>query len=1080
MRSCILAVLLLAGCGAVAQIAATTAVSVDPATKTLLNPTNLFEANSNRLQRALGITNVPAALLARAFQVESISSLTNLNWQTTPALATNGAALALWRAAAGDRGGGLLRLDPSSTATVDHGITFPATPTGRWIRWRPDGSRTVSMDWWGAAGDGVTDDSAAFIAAASGIQSQGGGDFVAPGPIHLVRAGDSGSVLAYWSNLTAVRVVADSAVFVTDDFGTNSFLTAALTVAGTTASATTPTPHGLAVGNTVIVRDATDSGYDGPYSVTAAPTTTSFSFALSGYSTPTLSATGLVRKAHFYNILFRLKGCTNVNFGSLQFRGVVQPLHSQYRLGWVVVQPRYGSRDVRGHLRCEGVAYGVYSGDYDLATGDCENLDMSVSGDWMGYPVALADSGHHSRFRISARNVHRGAYVGGVHDSRFDVDVHNPDVSGIMITHQPLDGLSLTGCENIDADVNVTADAPVNLLAVGGTRYIGIISGYDIEAPVAHRNIRLRIRGKDAKYTSGLQILGYSADHRLDGLQLSGFVDQRGLGTNEVRHDMYVDQTGAGGMTFRNVSIRDLTFLHPAAGVGAYNSRFHADHMETDLLVDNYTSGMPRNFQLPAGCRVVSVPVFPGFAHDSFEAGMAQRQPGGLVIGGDVVTNLLNASPGTGDLTVAWAGSVPGSGHFGLMAMTTNGPGVAPGSLGLLVTNGALAVRLYGSSLSDWRMASVPGWQAAHAGRIANVGLVRNSSGLRIWTDGHENTISESTSGTAPSWTDSISATRAILGVEVTNLWYVGTVYRCAAWNVDKSTDYPGLAVAWGSGQSSAGDATNTIDASTSNGSFETGGGGSEDPFADWTEGVLGGSEIISSSTASDGTTSLAFVVDAENSYAAAYQTNRMVIGGTYKIQLDARVLSGGAGGAISLVGATDGEAVIQITDSWATYQVTKTWSGTTFLVKRADAAGRTLLVDNIRIRRVGALMDMDFTQAPADLLTGAWPGLAGSSSRMVIRGPGYSGDRGDADVTLRAGADAPVQWFGSPLTGARTVALSSTAARIGDQFRIIRTGAGLGSLSVSGVPLSSNQWIEVMFLGSSWTNVAMGYTRLP
>ena len=89
---------------AAAQTPSTLGVSVHPTTAALVAPTNLFEANSNALQRALGVTNIPAALLARAFQAETIAALTNVNWQSTPSLATNAAAIALWRSTRGDRG----------------------------------------------------------------------------------------------------------------------------------------------------------------------------------------------------------------------------------------------------------------------------------------------------------------------------------------------------------------------------------------------------------------------------------------------------------------------------------------------------------------------------------------------------------------------------------------------------------------------------------------------------------------------------------------------------------------------------------------------------------------------------------------------------------------------------------------------------------------------------------------------------------------------------------------------------------------------------------------------------------------
>lgn len=90
------------------------------------------------------------------------------------------------------------------------------------------------------------------------------------------------------------------------------------------------------------------------------------------------------------------------------------------------------------------------------------------------------------------------------------------------------------------------------------------------------------------------------------------------------------------------------------------------------------------------------------------------------------------------------------------------------------------------------------------------------------------------------------------------------------------------------------------------------------------------------------------------------------------------------------------------------------------------------------------------------------------------------SADRGDNSVTLTVGTDTPIQLFNTTLTNNRTVTLSTTNAVNGDWFRIVRNGLGAKTLDVGGlkvIPNSTAAFVDVMFNGTSW--VLTGYGTL-
>lgn len=92
----------------------------------------------------------------------------------------------------------------------------------------------------------------------------------------------------------------------------------------------------------------------------------------------------------------------------------------------------------------------------------------------------------------------------------------------------------------------------------------------------------------------------------------------------------------------------------------------------------------------------------------------------------------------------------------------------------------------------------------------------------------------------------------------------------------------------------------------------------------------------------------------------------------------------------------------------------------------------------------------------------------------------GVSADNGDAAATLTVAAYVSTQIWNTPITADRAVTLSTTGAKSGDRFRVVRTAAATGgfNLNVGTGPLkamgTAGSFADVEYNGSAW--VLTGY----
>lgn len=99
-------------------------------------------------------------------------------------------------------------------------------------------------------------------------------------------------------------------------------------------------------------------------------------------------------------------------------------------------------------------------------------------------------------------------------------------------------------------------------------------------------------------------------------------------------------------------------------------------------------------------------------------------------------------------------------------------------------TSGELLIRLRGATSSDTRDASVSGFVSAWEGQVVDVVVTRDGSTLSVYVNGTAQTVTESTAGTPPAWSDTVTADYTVVGFrDVNGAAWASTIYRVAVFN---------------------------------------------------------------------------------------------------------------------------------------------------------------------------------------------------------------------------------------------------------------------------------------------------------
>ncbi|QQT56242.1 hypothetical protein I6I98_13645 [Sphingobacterium multivorum] len=485
--------------------------------------------------------------------------------------------------------------------------------------------QVLYFSYFGALRDGVSDDSLCVKKVLTLIKENKCSKLIIEKGVYKI----TNQASTEFNNLEGIEILSEEgAHFLNDDFA-NDLITASATFVDNTATITTVVPHGFVDKLQVVLTDFSDPSYNGLYIITYKDIN-SFSYTLA--ATPTANAVGKTRRSNIDNTFLKLSNCKNCKI-DLSFKGTIQNVAVQYRLGWVVIKLQDGCSNMSINLNTEGVSYGIYSGEYEKDRGNLTRSSLNVKSNNTGYPIALWKSGDFCTFNVEALDVHRCIYAAAVNNSSIKVVGKNYDVAGVLISIHDVD-TTLYGCDNLDIQItDIGTDKTVQLPLVGKTRNTVAIYGYDKSGDVEIKNLNIDIKSVNAKYTTGLFVKTAAASHKVSNLNITGFIDRRKLTDEEIAYECTIgDDPDTVAGSYSNIVFHSWKVYNPVSGT-TKPLVLKPRNLEGDIVFNDFHSNSPQIIAIPLHRSVV----FP------VSKLTAEGNPNGTIEGklGDVYTNKI-------------------------------------------------------------------------------------------------------------------------------------------------------------------------------------------------------------------------------------------------------------------------------------------------------------------------------------------------------------------------------------------------------------------------------------------------------
>ena len=340
-----------------------------------------------------------------------------------------------------------------------------------------------------------------------------------------------------------------------------------------------------------------------------------------------------------------------------------------------------------------------------------------------------------------------------------------------------------------------------------------------------------------------------------------------------------------------------------------------------------------------------------------------------------IVSTLTSQNIGTGDMSM-WnrfrVFTTTGTTRY-IASLSSSSTTADQARACLLYINsiGGLVFYLYGATVTDFRSATIAGFQTLYSGQVVDIVVTRTGATLKIYINGTDTAYSEVTGGTPPAWSDTITSTNLFIGQSTgTSNIFSGRIYRSVVFNRALSAgDVTELITTGVNPADQWGTQTQIANTTTLNGGFETAGGGGADAFANWVEFVSGTTTITRDTTVFSpnlsSTASANFTTDASNSSANITLANTLLASKRFRLSFDFRHNGTAAAGPQYNLGAgSDIVGTATAANTWTSYVVEAITSGTTFAFSRSSGVGatKTSWYDNTILERIGAIVDLDFT----------------------------------------------------------------------------------------------------------------------
>lgn len=160
----------------------------------------------------------------------------------------------------------------------------------------------------------------------------------------------------------------------------------------------------------------------------------------------------------------------------------------------------------------------------------------------------------------------------------------------------------------------------------------------------------------------------------------------------------------------------------------------------------------------------------------------------GSTSGTRIVSTLTSQNIGTGDMSM-WnrfrVFTTTGTNRY-IAALSSSSTSADQARSCILYINasGGLVFWLYGATTSDFRIATVAGFQTSYSGQVVDIVVTRTGATLKVYINGTDTAYTETTGGTPPAWSDTITSTNLFLGQSSgANGIFTGRIYRSVVFN---------------------------------------------------------------------------------------------------------------------------------------------------------------------------------------------------------------------------------------------------------------------------------------------------------